>query len=143
MFFAAVMDWWGFTHAESGSDLLPADKGPWQPHHTRWLVSRDYPIQRPVANDLEIIAGIETQGYHVCRADPDKINRMLRGDPAYTLRITVSDGHRRLFKHIEISASTDDEAIELGRGKIAEHMPAGYTFVKARVCRGEEVIWHS
>ena len=59
----------------------------------------------------------------------------------YSLRLTVRDNYGCPFKHVKLSASNDDEAIELGRGQIAEQMPDGYTLVQARVCRGEEVIW--
>jgi hypothetical protein len=61
----------------------------------------------------------------------------------YTLRLTVRDDESSPFKHVPLSATNDDEAIKVGREKIAEQMPADYTFVQARVCRGEEVIWSS
>jgi hypothetical protein len=61
----------------------------------------------------------------------------------YTLRLTVRDDEESPVKHVTLSANSDDEAIKLGREQIAEHMPAGYKFVQARVCRGEQVIWSS
>jgi hypothetical protein len=62
----------------------------------------------------------------------------------YTLRLTVRDDDGSLpFKHVPLSATGDDEAIRIGRERIAEQMPADYKFVQARVCRGEEVIWSS
>jgi hypothetical protein len=63
----------------------------------------------------------------------------------YTLRLTMrdEDDGRTPFKHAPISTTADDQAIEAGRAQIAEHMPAGYAFVQARVCRDEEVIWSS
>lgn len=61
----------------------------------------------------------------------------------YTLRLTVRDDEVSPFKHVPLSATKDDEAVKIGREQIAEQMPAGYTFVQARVCRAEEVIWSS
>jgi hypothetical protein len=61
----------------------------------------------------------------------------------YTLRLTLRDDEASPFKHVPLSATNDEEAIKLGREQIAEQMPAGYRFVQARVCRGEEVIWSS
>jgi hypothetical protein len=63
----------------------------------------------------------------------------------YSLRLFVRDNDdgRLPFTHVSLSATNDDEAIELGRGQIAENMPPGCSFVQARVCRGEEVIWQS
>jgi hypothetical protein len=61
----------------------------------------------------------------------------------YTLRPTVKDESPECFlvKPVDLTATDDIEAIELGKAKIAEHTPANYVFVKARVCREEEVIW--
>jgi hypothetical protein len=61
----------------------------------------------------------------------------------YTLRLTVRDDRLSPFKYVLLSATNNDEAIKVGREQIAEQMPSGYTFVRARVCRGEEVIWSS
>jgi hypothetical protein len=61
----------------------------------------------------------------------------------YTLRLTVRDDEGSPVKQVELSATNDDEAVKLGREQIAEQMPAGYKFVQARVCRGEQVIWSS
>jgi hypothetical protein len=77
-------DWWGMTRKESDNvlreyeeamRLLPADKGPWEWHDTRWLLLKDDPqYQHGVmaASDLEISAAINERGFYVCRADPDR-----------------------------------------------------------------------
>jgi hypothetical protein len=61
----------------------------------------------------------------------------------YTLRLTVQgeSPDDTPVKPVDLAATNDGEAIELGKAKIAETVPANYTFIKARVCRGEEVIW--
>jgi hypothetical protein len=62
----------------------------------------------------------------------------------YTLRLTVQDDDgSRPVKPVRISASCDDEAIKIGRERVADEIPANYTFLQARVLRGEEVIWSS
>ena len=40
---------------------------------------KESPIRRPVANDLEIITGIEKAEILHLPADPDQIKRMLKG----------------------------------------------------------------
>lgn len=59
----------------------------------------------------------------------------------YTLRLTVRDAEASPVKFVELPLTNDDDAIKLGRAQIAEQMPDSYTFIEARVCRGEEVIW--
>jgi len=83
-------DWWGMTRKESDNvlreyeeamRLLPADKGPWEWHDTRWLLLKDDPqYQHGVmaASDLEISAAINERGFYVCRADPDRTVRCLK-----------------------------------------------------------------
>jgi len=60
----------------------------------------------------------------------------------YTLRITVQGENSELpVLPVDFSAANDDEAIKLGTTKLATSVPANYALVKARICRGEEVIW--
>ena len=62
----------------------------------------------------------------------------------YTIRLTVRDDEGlQPFKHVPKSSTNDDEAIIAGQAQIADQMPARYTFVQARVCRREEVVWSS
>jgi hypothetical protein len=66
--------------------------------------------------------------------------------PRGVVKLIETNDHRAiegcLVKFVELSTATnDDEAIKLGSAQIARQIPAGYTLIKARVCRDEEVIW--
>jgi hypothetical protein len=56
--------WWGFTQDPSARNL-PADKGPWTPDTTVLFVLKDYPLDRPLVNEAEILSAIESQGYYL------------------------------------------------------------------------------
>jgi hypothetical protein len=73
-------DWWcGFTPIQDGSNL-PADKGPWKPHSATWWLSRKYAVEH-IATDIEILDGIERNGYYLHQATPSEIEQIVRGPP--------------------------------------------------------------
>lgn len=59
----------------------------------------------------------------------------------YSLRLSLRYAEGCPFKHVNLPATDDDEAIKLGCAQAGEQIPVGYTLTKVRVCRGEEVIW--
>jgi hypothetical protein len=56
--------WWGFTRDPSASNL-PPDKGPWTPDKTVLFVLKDYPLDRPLVNEAEMLSAIDSQGYYL------------------------------------------------------------------------------
>jgi hypothetical protein len=57
-------NWCGSTREGIGSKRLPVENGPWRPHVSTWLISKNYPSERWIVTDLEIIAGIEKSEYY-------------------------------------------------------------------------------